>query len=159
MTRVFLSAVLALGCFGCTTADVALRSGPVISGQILGGDERVLHVDSGYGVVEVERSDIADIDHPGLGAMVTGASIAMLYAPLVLGGLWVAATDRDPQNATIGQILVFSGGSGLLLGGVIAGVGWWSSHASHTRAFPPSTASSHFAAERARPGLSLRWEF
>ncbi len=75
--RASVAALVICTC-ACSSATIYRRDAPDLEATIVGGNSKYLYVETEDGrVVQIERSKITDIDHPGNGEA-------------VVGGLWVA---------------------------------------------------------------------
>jgi hypothetical protein len=89
---------LAEGC--STSAAIERRSGPTIVGHIDSSDANWIYVTGDDdGRYRIERSDVADIDHPGKIGTVVGAIISGFGASfLLLAPLAPDCSSRDPSH-------------------------------------------------------------
>ncbi len=135
-----LAAALATG---CTSATIQLEDGPPIDGEIVRSDARQLVVRTGQGDIEIERSRIADIDHPGNVAMVVGGvmlgiSSAMITVPLI------APSGRDEVDR-VGDLVLVSTGIIYAVGGLVplisGGASWIGSRRRAGGSAEPATSA------------------
>ena len=107
---------------GCSTAEVARRSGPVHVGEIMGSDTKFVYVQESMNLpaVAIPRGDIVDIQHPGTPMNMVGWTIIALYGPFSIVGL-ASFANGDPNT---GFALTFTGGLMSAIGGGFVLYGW-----------------------------------
>lgn len=149
---------------GCSTAEVARRSGPVHVGEIVGSDTEYVYVQetSGLPAVAIPRADIVDIQHPGTPMNMVGWTIIALYSPFSLAGV-ALLTGNDPDA---GFALTLTGGFMSAIGAGFVLYGWGQGRASRERVTqglePEVTLSpimTHDAQGRARAGVGFSGRF
>ena len=84
----------------CNHAQIHRRSGEVADAQIISSTQTDVTVRNKFGdIVQIPRDDIAHVDHPGRGLMLTGAIGTMFTAPYLLAG-WVELRKDSPDYQT-----------------------------------------------------------
>jgi hypothetical protein len=150
-----LALVLLSGCG--SSATITLRDGQLVEGQIIAGDRNSLYLDTGEAEITVPRSRIADVDHPGNGAAITGIIVAA-YGALNIA---VGFSECDKRGAAFCAGVFTPAALGLGLTGYGFSVWGASRNATHrdvrglelSRAFvSPTFVYSH---GNKAPGLAL----
>ncbi len=139
---------------GCSSAEIARRSGPVTVGEITGGDRENLHVReaSGFKDTVIPRQDILDIQHPGTPMNMIGWMIISIYGPVMVSGVALALQG----NENLGVPFAFAGGMMSGVGGAFVLYGWYQASASRARAeegwAPPASSAITPVMMRGRDG-------
>ncbi len=112
-----VAALVALVAPACsTTAAIRRNSGPNYEASIVRSDADAIYVRGGNGALyRVPRADVAEIDHPGNGLLVTGLASLAFGAIIMAGGL---DADRDDRR-TVGLVYGVPGLTMALVGGVL----------------------------------------
>jgi hypothetical protein len=105
---IMLAATVFAALPGCgTTAEIRMVDGRILEGKIHKGDAEAIYI--GDSLIRVPRKDIVDIDHPGNGAAITGASL-VLYG--MLNGFYVMSQFNNDErlfiNETWTSVVAFS---------------------------------------------------
>jgi len=119
-----LATIVALACASPACgrrAVVELHSGEEYHLAITRSDTSSIYLDAGDGrEVEVERTEIADIDHPGVSAMGIGALLCLLS----IGPLWATGVlIHDAAKGETNSALAWFGFGGMALGLAGPGIG------------------------------------
>jgi hypothetical protein len=70
-----------------SSATITLQNGRLAEGQIIAGDRNSIYLDTGEAELTVPRDRIADVDHPGNGAAITGILLTAYGALNIAVGL------------------------------------------------------------------------
>ncbi|MBI5531614.1 MAG: hypothetical protein HY898_02790 [Deltaproteobacteria bacterium] len=80
------------------TATISRGHQPDIRGRIAGGDASSIYVRTRTGVHPIPRKSVTDIDHPGDGAIVVGAGLALV-------GILALACNSGKLRSTDGDVV------------------------------------------------------
>jgi transcriptional antiterminator Rof (Rho-off) len=155
LAALLLAMELVSGC--STSATITLRNGTHTSGRIVRSDSETVFVEKDDALWSIERDDIEDVSHPGIGEMI-GGGMALAAA----AGLATAAVVEDGSGDDRGKLMA----GPLYLGAVALGVpalivtidGAVAFSGSRSRFAPPETSAARSPREAAK-GIRLGFEF
>jgi transcriptional antiterminator Rof (Rho-off) len=162
LTASLLAVALVSGC--STSATITLRNGTHTSGRIVRSDSETVFVEKDDALWSIERDDIEDVSHPGIGEVAAGTALLGLAAFLLMAETGAddrhqgepCPTDCRTSGSSLGYgvVAAVSGVTGLS----IAAFGLGAYYGSRSNYALPDKSAPRSPAQEAK-GIRLGFEF